>query len=171
MHSEKIFVHRSRLVREVNRIRALGKHIVLTNGCFDILHRGHVEYLQQARALGDALIIGVNTDASVRRLKGPERPINALDDRLEVLSALECVDYVIGFSESTAVELVKVIQPDVYVKGGDYATKDLPEAAWAEMMGGRVELIPYIPSQSTTEIIQKIRDRQPELLKSVKVRV
>ncbi|HEX9116785.1 MAG TPA: D-glycero-beta-D-manno-heptose 1-phosphate adenylyltransferase [Anaerolineae bacterium] len=131
--------------------------VVFTNGCFDILHRGHVAYLNQAKSRGDILVLAVNADASVRRLKGPERPINTLEDRVQVLSALSCVDFILSFEEDTPVDLLRTIRPDVYVKGGDYTRESLPEAPVVEEMGGKVEILPYIEARSTSGLIKKIR--------------
>jgi D-beta-D-heptose 7-phosphate kinase/D-beta-D-heptose 1-phosphate adenosyltransferase len=137
--------------------RSRGKRIVLTNGCFDILHRGHITYLNQARKLGDLLVVGVNSDESIRRLKGPERPINTLEDRLQVLAALSCVDHVVAFDDDTPHRLVKAIRPHIFVKGGDYTRQRLPEAALVEELGGRVEILPLVGERSTTRLISKIR--------------
>ena len=138
-------------------LRAHGQRIVFTNGCFDILHVGHVRYLGAARALGDCLVVGLNSDASVRRLKGPERPVNEEADRAEVLDALRAVDYVTIFDEPTAAELIEIIRPDVYVKGGDYTIATLPEAEIVRDYGGRVEFIDLVPERSTTRVIEKLR--------------
>ena len=138
-------------------LRAHGQRIVFTNGCFDILHVGHVRYLGAARALGDCLVVGLNSDASVRRLKGPERPVNEEADRAEVLDALRAVDYVTIFDEPTAAELIEIIRPDVYVKGGDYTIATLPEAKIVRGYGGRVEFIDLVPERSTTRVIEKLR--------------
>ncbi|MFC2343873.1 MAG: D-glycero-beta-D-manno-heptose 1-phosphate adenylyltransferase [Negativicutes bacterium] len=138
-------------------LRAHGQRIVFTNGCFDILHVGHVRYLGAARALGDCLVVGLNSDASVRRLKGPERPVNEEADRAEVLDALRAVDYVTIFDEPTAAELIEIIRPDVYVKGGDYTIATLPEAEIVRGYGGRVEFIDLVPERSTTRVIEKLR--------------
>lgn len=138
-------------------LRAHGQRIVFTNGCFDILHVGHVRYLGAARALGDCLVVGLNSDASVRRLKGLERPVNEEADRAEVLDALRAVDYVTIFDEPTAAELIKIIRPDVYVKGGDYTIATLPEAEIVRGYGGRVEFIDLVPERSTTRVIEKLR--------------
>jgi D-beta-D-heptose 7-phosphate kinase/D-beta-D-heptose 1-phosphate adenosyltransferase len=146
------------LVPRLEEYRSRGRKIVLTNGCFDILHRGHITYLNQARALGDVLIVGLNTDESIRRLKGPERPINSLEDRLQVLAALSCVDHVVAFDEDTPHRLVKAIRPHVFVKGGDYTRDRLPEAALVEELGGRVEILPLVRERSTTNLITKIRE-------------
>ena len=138
-------------------LRAHGQRIVFTNGCFDILHVGHVRYLGAARALGDCLVVGLNSDTSVRRLKGPERPVNEEADRAEVLDALRAVDYVTIFDEPTAAELIEIIRPDVYVKGGDYTIATLPEAKIVRDYGGRVEFIDLVPERSTTRVIEKLR--------------
>jgi rfaE bifunctional protein nucleotidyltransferase chain/domain len=145
-------------------MRACGQRCVLTNGCFDLLHRGHVVYLQSARALGDALVIGLNSDASMRAFKGPGRPLVSQDDRAMVLAALACVDYVVLFDEPTAEQLVATLEPDVYVKGGDYARgqatgKLLPEAEVARDHGGDVVVLPYLPGYSTTALIETILAR------------
>lgn len=132
------------------------KRVVFTNGCFDILHAGHVRYLQAARELGDCLIVGLNSDASVRRLKGPERPVNQEADRAEVLSGLAAVDYVVIFDEPTAEDLIREIQPDVYVKGGDYSLEQLPESRVVSGYGGKTVLVPEVPGRSTTNLIKKI---------------
>jgi D-beta-D-heptose 7-phosphate kinase / D-beta-D-heptose 1-phosphate adenosyltransferase len=153
----KRVIDRQRLAEIVISHRQRGRRIVFTNGCFDILHAGHVKYLAQARAQGDVLIVGVNSDASIARLKGPERPINPLRDRIEVLSALESVDHLISFDEDTPVELIKIVCPDVFVKGGDYSEDSLPEASLVKELGGRIEIMPYILDRSTTRIIETIR--------------
>jgi D-beta-D-heptose 7-phosphate kinase/D-beta-D-heptose 1-phosphate adenosyltransferase len=149
-----------RVIERVAEHRRHGRRIVFTNGCFDILHRGHIAYLSRAKALGDVLIVGVNTDAGIRRLKGPERPINSLDDRLQVLGALSCVDHLIAFDEDTPIELVRAIRPDVFVKGGDYTRETLPEAEVVEQLGGEVRILPYVEDRSTTGIIARIREAQ-----------
>jgi rfaE bifunctional protein nucleotidyltransferase chain/domain len=141
----------------VDQLKADGKTIVFTNGCFDILHVGHVRYLQAARELGDCLILGLNSDQSVRILKGPTRPINNQDDRAEVLSALSAVDYVVIFEEPTAENLIAQIKPAIYVKGGDYNIKDLPESAIVSQYGGQTILIPEVPGKSSSNIIKKIQ--------------
>ncbi len=134
-----------------------GKTLVFTNGVFDILHAGHVGYLQQARELGDLLVVGLNSDASARMLaKGPDRPVNTLDDRATVLAALRCVDAVIPFEEPTAEALVARLRPDVYVKGGDYTIETLPEGRIVQSYGGRVVIAPLLPGRSTTSILQKL---------------
>jgi len=145
------------LLERLDMARRAGKRVVLTNGCFDILHRGHIGYLNAAKALGDVLVVGVNTDATVRRLKGSTRPINALDDRTAVLAGLSAVDHIVAFEEPTAVELCAAVRPHVFVKGGDYTRDRLPEAAVVEAHGGEVRLLPYLRDQSTTSIIERVR--------------
>ena len=147
------------LAEHRERLRRDGRRIVLTNGCFDILHRGHVSYLSAAKALGDVLIVGLNTDAGVRRLKGQGRPVNTLEDRASVLAALSSIDYVVAFDEGTPVELVRALRPDVFVKGGDYAADMLPEGPVVEALGGTVRILPYVDERSTTRLIERIRTR------------
>ncbi len=127
---------------------------------FDIIHAGHVRYLQQARELGDALIVCLNSDASVQRLKGPTRPLNHQDDRAEVLSALCSVDYVVIFEEDTPVDTLAKIKPDIHVKGGDYSEETLPETKVIKDGGGKVRFIPFVEGRSTTNIINKIAERE-----------
>ena len=142
------------------------KIVVFTNGVFDLLHIGHLRYLEAARALGDVLIVGLNSDASTRAIKGPQRPLTPQDDRAALLLGLRPVDYVTIFDEPTAETLITAITPDVYVKGGDYALdadgagarKPLPEARIVQGYGGRVELIPYVAGRSTTELIKRVLD-------------
>lgn len=132
--------------------------LVFTNGCFDLLHRGHVAYLNAARALGDGLVVGVNTDASTRRLgKGADRPVVGEADRAYLVAALECVDAVTLFDEDTPRELLSELLPDVLVKGGDYALDEVAGRAEVEAAGGRVELIPFIEGYSTTDLLERIR--------------
>ena len=137
-------------------LRAGGQKIVFTNGCFDILHAGHVRYLAQARSFGDCLVLGLNTDASVRANKGPSRPINSEQDRAKVVGALRAVDYVVLFGEQTAETLIAKVKPDVYVKGGDYTLDTLPEASIVQSYGGHVEFVQMVAGRSTTNIIDKI---------------
>ena len=139
------------------RFRDAHQRIVFTNGVFDILHPGHLRYLQQARALGDVLIIGLNSDASVRRNKGPERPINPEGERTELLEALECVDAVVLFDDDTPAEIIRAIQPDVLAKGADWAENAIVGRDTVEARGGRVVRIPVEQGFSTTSIIEKIR--------------
>lgn len=140
-------------------LRLAGRQMVFTNGCFDLLHSGHVDYLQRARALGDWLLVGLNGDDSVRLLKGPGRPIFPERDRVAVLASLRCVDAVVVFQEPTAEALVSVLRPHVYVKGGDWATGERrpPEAAIVEAYGGQVVFLPYLVGRSTTEVIARVR--------------
>jgi rfaE bifunctional protein nucleotidyltransferase chain/domain len=136
---------------------AAGKRLVFTNGCFDLLHVGHVRYLQAARALGDALLVAVNGDASVRALKGPARPINNEEDRAEVLGALACVDFLTIFHDERVTELVRTIRPHVYAKGGDYTVESLDagERGVLESVGAEIRILPLVPGKSTTNIIEK----------------
>jgi D-beta-D-heptose 7-phosphate kinase/D-beta-D-heptose 1-phosphate adenosyltransferase len=143
--------------------RRQARRIVFTNGCFDILHRGYISYLSRAKALGDMLIAGVNSAAGIRRLKGPSRPINALEDRLQVLSALGCVDHVVPFDEDTPHELIRIVRPDVLVKGSDYTRATLPEATLVEQLGGIVEILPFVADRSITDIIARIRQAHGEM--------
>lgn len=138
-------------------LRDAGKTLVFTNGHFDLLHIGHLDYLEKARGLGDALFVGLNGDASSARLKGVGRPIVPARERARLLAALRPVDAVIIFEEDRADRLLRALQPEIYVKGGDYARKDLPERPTVEACGGRVELIDYLPGRSTSDLIQRIR--------------
>ncbi|MEU4778714.1 D-glycero-beta-D-manno-heptose 1-phosphate adenylyltransferase [Micromonospora sp. NPDC023633] len=137
--------------------RRAGRAIVFTNGCFDVLHRGHVRYLEQARALGDLLVVAVNSDGSVRRLKGPDRPVNPVEDRVALLAALACVDHVVVFEEDSPAGLIETVRPDVYVKGGDYPPEMVPEAPLVRRLGGQVRTLGYVPDRSTSAIIDRIR--------------
>jgi len=140
------------------RIAALPRPLVFTNGCFDVLHRGHVTYLAQARALGAALMIGVNSDASVKRLgKDGDRPVNPLADRMAVLAALESVSLVVSFDEDTPRELILACRPDVLVKGGDWRAEDIVGAREVQGWGGKVHSIPFLHERSTTALMNKIR--------------
>lgn len=139
-------------------MRASGKKLVVTNGCFDILHLGHVTYLENARNFGDALLIGVNSDAAVRGLKGAGRPVNSEGDRSAVLAALESVDGVCLFTDTTATKFLAAAQPDIYVKGGDYTLETLnqDERRAVESGGGKIVLVPFVPGKSTTGLLEKI---------------
>lgn len=143
--------------------RAAGRRIVFTNGCFDILHAGHVEYLRQARALGDVLVVALNSDASVRRLKGEDRPIVPEAERAGLLAALRSVDHVVLFDSESPRDLIELVRPDVYVKGGDYNVEMLPEAPLVQRLGGEVVLVDYVGGRSTTEIVERIRGQRPTL--------
>ena len=140
------------------KARAKGKKIVFTNGCFDILHIGHKRYLEEARKLGDILVVGVNSDNSVKRLKGEKRPINSELDRLELLTALDCVDYVILFEEDTPLDLIKMIKPNVLVKGGDYKLEEVIGKDIVESYDGEVIIMPLIPGKSTSSVIDRIKE-------------
>ena len=144
------------LLKKVNRLRSEGKKIVMTNGCFDILHSGHVEYLLKAKELGDVLIVAVNSDASVARIKGESRPINKLQDRMTVLSGLQSVDWLVDFDQDTPLELIQAILPDVLVKGGDYAVEEIVGNDVVRENGGEVKVIDYVDSYSTSSLISKI---------------
>jgi D-beta-D-heptose 7-phosphate kinase/D-beta-D-heptose 1-phosphate adenosyltransferase len=142
--------------------RQTGERIVFTNGCFDILHAGHVRYLAQARALGDRLVVGLNSDASVRRLKGAQRPVNPLEDRATVLSALASVDWVLPFGDDaeegdTPLRLIQQVAPDVLVKGGDYRIDQIVGADWVLARGGQVQVLEFVEGRSTSGVIQKIQ--------------
>ncbi|RJQ52082.1 MAG: D-glycero-beta-D-manno-heptose 1-phosphate adenylyltransferase [Actinobacteria bacterium] len=147
------------LAEKLELARRQGKRIVFTNGCFDILHQGHIAYLSRAKALGDLLVVGLNSDDSVRRLKGPDRPINRLEERAQVLASLSCIDHIVPFDGDTAIELVRRVRPHVFVKGGDYTVEMLPEAPVVEELGGRIHLLPYVKDRSTSAIIERIRTR------------
>jgi D-beta-D-heptose 7-phosphate kinase/D-beta-D-heptose 1-phosphate adenosyltransferase len=151
-------VDRTRLTEAVHRLQRAGKKVVFTNGCFDLLHVGHIRYLQQARALGDLLVVGVNSDASVRRLKGAGRPLNAAKDRAEILAALECVDFVTVFGAATPLQLIRALGPDVLVKGGDWPVAAIVGRDVVEARGGKVLAIPFVKNRSTTALIGKIRE-------------
>ena len=140
------------------RWREAGLRLVLTNGTFDLLHIGHVRYLEAARSLGNVLVVGINSDASVRGYKGPGRPVVPQDERAEIVAALRCVDYAVIFDEATAVQLVEALQPEVYAKGGDYADggKPLPEAAAVEEYGGEVRIVPLVEGRSASELIRRV---------------
>jgi D-beta-D-heptose 7-phosphate kinase/D-beta-D-heptose 1-phosphate adenosyltransferase len=141
----------------VERLRAQGRRIVFTNGVYDLLHPGHIRYLQRAGSLGDALIVGVNADVSVRRIKGPARPINPEGERAEVVAALGCVDAVVVFDEDTPADIIRLVQPDILVKGADWPADRIVGRDTVEARGGRVVLAEVEPGFSTTAIIEKIR--------------
>ena len=143
------------LEQRIKILKSSGASIVFTNGCFDILHSGHVEYLEAAKQLGDILIVGINDDDSVRRLKGINRPVNKLQDRLIIISALQSVDYVMSFSEDTPDNLIHKIVPDILVKGGDYKKEHIIGAGYVEGYGGEVIILPFKAGYSSTEIIKR----------------
>jgi len=157
MHPEQKILSLPALLNRYARPRSI--RLVFTNGCFDILHRGHVEYLYAARELGDALVVALNTDDSVRRLKGENRPVNTEMDRAIVVAGLGCVDAVTFFEEDTPRELISVLLPDVLVKGGDYTPDQVVGREEVEAAGGRVSIIPLVPDVSTTRIIQRVASR------------
>jgi len=152
------------LAKKVAALKRCGKTVVFTNGCFDLLHVGHVRYLAAARAMGDLLIVGVNSDASVRRLKGAARPIVPLSQRLEVLAALAVVDYVVAFGAATPLGLITALAPDVLVKGADWATTDIVGKHIVEQGGGRVVRVRMTPNLSTTRLISRIVGRQTDTI-------
>lgn len=156
MHSKALTLEEALL--RFGREKRNGRKVVFTNGCFDLLHPGHIRGFEQARQLGDALIVGLNSDSSVRQLKGPTRPVITEEERAEILSALEAVDAVIIFDEPTPREVIARLLPDVLVKGGDWASDQIVGREEVEAAGGRVVSIPFVPGYSTTRILQKIRD-------------
>jgi rfaE bifunctional protein nucleotidyltransferase chain/domain len=149
----------SEAVAFVDRLRRAGRKVVFTNGVFDLLHPGHLRYLQHARRLGDALVVGVNSDRSVRAIKGESRPVTPADERAELLAALACVDAVVVFDEDTPRELIALVQPDILVKGADWAEHSIPGREIVEARGGRVVRAPLEPGYSTTNIIETIKRR------------
>jgi len=156
-HDADLKIHdRRELARLLEERRRRGDTIVFTNGCFDLLHVGHVKYLQAARKLGSLLVLGLNSDTSIRRLKGPKRPLISEEERAHILAALDCIDYVVIFSEDTPLELISVLKPDILVKGGDYTPEGVVGKELVESWGGRIELIRFVDGKSTTNIIEKI---------------
>ena len=145
------------LARQIEAHRREGQRIVLTNGCFDVLHRGHTRYLNQAKQLGDVLVVALNSDSSVRKLKGPDRPVNHEADRAAVIAALSCVDHVTVFDTPTPIPLIELLEPDVYAKGGDYTPEMLAETEAVERYGGTVTILDYVPEHSTTAVLERIR--------------
>lgn len=154
-HSNKIIFNTQNLEKI---LAGLARPVVFTNGCFDILHRGHVDYIEQAAALGKTLIVGLNTDESIKKLKkGDDRPINSLEDRAAILAALEKVDLIVPFDLETPLELIKIIRPDYLVKGGDWPVKDIVGHDFVITNGGKVIAIPFRFQRSTTELLNRIR--------------
>jgi rfaE bifunctional protein nucleotidyltransferase chain/domain len=139
------------------RLRASGKTIVFTNGCFDLLHLGHVRYLQDARRLGSCLIVGLNSDDSVKKLKGPERPLKTQEERAGLLAALESVDYVVIFEDENPIPLITAIRPDIHVKGGDYRADSIPEYPYVRGYGGEVVIVPFLEGYSTSEFLERMK--------------
>lgn len=152
-------VNPDRLAVIAESLRAQGRKLVLTNGCFDLLHAGHVRYLQAARALGDALAVAINGDGSVRALKGEGRPLNTENDRAEIVAALACVDYVVAFPEVRVTRLIEKVRPAIYVKGGDYTPASLhpEERAALEKIGAEIRILPFEPGHSTSGLIERMR--------------
>jgi rfaE bifunctional protein nucleotidyltransferase chain/domain len=150
-------VTRAAFAQAARRIQKSGGRVVFTNGVFDLLHYGHVAYLQKARRLGDALFVAVNTDASTRKLKGAPRPLVPATDRTRTLAALACVDYVTTFSESTPAKIISEVQPDVLAKGADYELRDIVGADFVRRRGGRVARVPLLKGRSTSDLLNKIR--------------
>lgn len=142
----------------IEELRKAKKTIVFTNGCFDLIHIGHISYLEQAKALGDSLIVGINSDKSVRKIKGEKRPLINEAERAKIVSSLHFVDYVVVFDEETPISILDQIKPDIHVKGGDYKAEKLPEYKVVTSAGGRVVILPYISGRSTTSIIKSITD-------------
>ena len=158
MLNQKIY-HRNELALHLQQAKADGNVVVTTNGCFDVLHLGHLRYLQAARQLGDLLVVAVNSDSSVRELKGENRPLVPEDERAEMLAGLECVDYVVIFPEATPIELLAELKPSIHVKGGDYKLEQLPEREVVEENGGKVIVGLNVPGKSTTNLIEVICER------------
>ncbi len=144
----------------INELKSQGKKVVFTNGCFDILHVGHMTYLEEAKEFGDYLFVGVNSDDSVKRLKGPTRPINNEQDRAELLAGLKAVDYTVIFTEDTPVEIIGELKPSIHVKGGDYKKEDLPETKVVESYGGKVEIVSLVEGKSTSNVVKKIQNKE-----------
>ncbi|MDE0397636.1 MAG: D-glycero-beta-D-manno-heptose 1-phosphate adenylyltransferase [Candidatus Poribacteria bacterium] len=161
MLNKKIY-HRSELASVLQRLKTGGKTVVTTNGCFDVLHLGHLRYLQAARQLGDMLVVAVNSDSSVRQLKGENRPLVPEAERAEMLAGLECVDYVVIFPELTPIDLLSELKPSIHVKGGDYKLEQLIEREVVEANGGKVVIGLNVPGKSTTNLIQVICERYKE---------
>ena len=151
---------RKEAAKLINDLKSQGKKVVFTNGCFDILHVGHMTYLEEAKEFGDYLFVGVNSDESVKRLKGPTRPINNEVDRAELLAGLKAVDYTVIFTEDTPVELIGELKPSIHVKGGDYKKEDLPETKVVESYGGRVEIVSLVEGKSTSNVVKKIQNKE-----------
>ena len=158
----KFSVDLNQMDQQRQKYRREAKNVVFTNGCFDILHAGHVRYLIAAKALGDVLIVGLNSDESVRKLKGEGRPVNPAADRAEILAGLRAVDHVIVFGEATAEELVRQLKPDIYVKGGDYSLDSLPEAKIVAGYGGRTILVPMVEGRSTSNVILRLQNERKD---------
>jgi D-beta-D-heptose 7-phosphate kinase/D-beta-D-heptose 1-phosphate adenosyltransferase len=157
--SRRKIVTRDTLLSTVADAKRRGARVVFTNGCFDLVHAGHIHYLYEARRQGDVLVVGLNGDASVRRLKGPGRPVVPVEERAEVLAALEMVDFVTVFDADTPLDLIRALAPDVLVKGADWAVEDVVGRQEVEARGGHVVLVPVRPGVSTTDLVERIRSR------------
>ncbi|MEZ4813831.1 MAG: D-glycero-beta-D-manno-heptose 1-phosphate adenylyltransferase [Bdellovibrionota bacterium] len=147
------------VVKEIEKLKAEGKVIVSTNGCFDILHKGHVTYLSAAQKLGDVLVVGINSDRSVQKLKGEGRPVNKAEDRAFVLAALKSVDFVFIFDEDTPVEFIQKLRPNIHAKGGDYVAEKLPEYAVIKSVGAEAAIIPFVDGYSTTQTLEGMNSK------------
>lgn len=154
--SAKKIINPAKLANILRRLKAAGKKIVFTNGCFDILHVGHVTYLEKARSLGDVLVVGLNSDCSVKEIKGNDRPINSQKDRAKVLAGLSSVDYITIFDEPTPEELIKELEPGLLVKGGDWGMNDIIGGSFVRSIGGKVVTVPFVNGYSTTSVIKKM---------------
>jgi len=148
---------REKLARVLRRLKGQGKTVVFANGCFDLLHVGHLRYLKGSKALGDVLVVALNTDAGIRKIKGPSRPLMPLVERLELVSALQCVDYVTSFGEAKAEKTLKILRPDIQAKGTDYTLENVPEAALMRSLGGKVAIAGDAKDHSTTDLVAKIK--------------
>ena len=153
---------RKELLKIIKDLKAKGKRIVFTNGCFDLLHIGHIRYLEKARALGDVLVVGVNSDTSVRKLKGPKRPVLPKKERAEILSGLGCVDYITLFNERDPLKLITSLRPNVLVKGGDWTKEQIVGEEVVERSGGEVVIIPFVKGASTSNLIESILKKYEE---------
>ena len=156
---KKKIKERKELLRIIKNLKAKGKRIVFTNGCFDLLHRGHVRYLEKAKSLGDVLVVGVNSDSSVRKLKGRKRPIRPEGERTEILSGLGCVDYVTIFDEADPLKLITSLKPNLLVKGGDWTREQIVGREVVERLGGELVIIPFVKGASTSNVIDTILKR------------
>jgi D-beta-D-heptose 7-phosphate kinase / D-beta-D-heptose 1-phosphate adenosyltransferase len=166
----KYISNNEELLSTIDELRKKGKKIVFTNGCFDLIHKGHIALLNKAREAGDVLIVGVNNDESARKVKGPDRPVNTLEDRITVLAGLQSIDYIISFEEESPIQLIKTVHPDVFVKGADYTEKSIPEMPLLKKLSCEVMIIPYLYDISTTNIIHRINEivEEPEQKNDVK---
>lgn len=154
--SNKKIKSKLELKQIVSTLKERGKKVVFTNGCFGVIHPGHVDLLEKAKSFGDILIVAVNTDGSVKKLKGPRRPIYKLSGRMKVLSALEAVDYVTSFPEDTPIDILKELRPDILVKGGDWKPDEVVGKNFIESYGGKVKIVPHLKNYSTTSLIEKL---------------